>query len=82
MSPRLRAMSGRDVARVLHRFGFAVVSTRGSHAKLRRITAKGERQILTVPLHAELAPGTLLAILRQACRFIPEPELRESFFSE
>ncbi|MEV5506500.1 type II toxin-antitoxin system HicA family toxin [Streptomyces orinoci] len=37
------------------------MSTRGSHAKYR----KGERTVI-VPLHPELAPGILRAILRQA----------------
>lgn len=52
---------------------------RGSHAKLRR-GFKGARQILTVPIHRELAPGTLHAIFRQACRFIPETDLRPFFY--
>jgi predicted RNA binding protein YcfA (HicA-like mRNA interferase family) len=79
---RLRKLSGRDVLRALGKFGFEVVDTRGSHAKLRRVSASGERQILTVPLHKELAPGTLHAIFRQAMRFIPEADLRPWFFHE
>jgi predicted RNA binding protein YcfA (HicA-like mRNA interferase family) len=81
MSPRLRRLSARDVLRALRTHGFEVVATRGSHAKLRRVTPRGEAQILTVPLHNELAPGTLRAIYRQACRFVSEAELRPSFFS-
>ena len=77
--PRLRRLAARDVLRVLHAFGFEVVATKGSHAKLRR-EATGGAEILTVPLHKALAPGTLHAIYRQACRFIPETELRRHFF--
>ena len=80
MSPRLRRLSGADVVRVLRTFGFEVVNTRGSHAKLRRDN-RGEAQILTIPLHKELAPGTLHAIYRQAARFVPEEELRPHFYS-
>jgi len=40
----------------------------------------GTRQILTVPLHRELASGTLRAIFRQAARFIAPDELRPYFF--
>jgi predicted RNA binding protein YcfA (HicA-like mRNA interferase family) len=80
MSPRLRRLSARDVLRTLGSFGFEVVSTRDSYAKLRRDTAAGAAQILTVPLHKELAPGTLRAIYRQACRFIPEADLQPRFF--
>jgi predicted RNA binding protein YcfA (HicA-like mRNA interferase family) len=41
--------------------GFAQISQRESHVKLRR----GELTVI-VPLHRELAPGTLRSILRQA----------------
>ena len=58
-----------------------MVNTRGSHAKLRRVTKEGAAQILTIPLHKDLAPGTLRAIYRQASRFIPEDVLRPCFFS-
>ncbi len=78
---RLRRLSARDVLRALGAFGFEVVSTRGSHAKLRREAPGGAPQILTVPLHKELAPGTLRAIFRQACRFIPAAELKPFFFA-
>ena len=80
MSPRLRRLSGREVLAALGALGFEVVSTRGSHAKLCRELDDGTRQILTVPLHREPAPGTLRAIVRQATRFVPEDELRPWFF--
>jgi predicted RNA binding protein YcfA (HicA-like mRNA interferase family) len=79
MSPKPRRLSGRDVVRILRRFGFEVVAIRGSHAKLRRRAEDGS-QILTTPLHRELAPGTIRAIHRQASRFVPEHELLPLFF--
>jgi predicted RNA binding protein YcfA (HicA-like mRNA interferase family) len=79
---RLRQLSARDVVRALGSFGFQVVSIRGSHAKLRRVLASGERQTLTIPLHKNLAPGTLHAIFRQALRYIPESHLKRWFFTE
>lgn len=78
---RLRQMSGREVLRALNSFGFQTVTIRGSHAKLRRLLPSGERQILTVPLHKDLASGTLRAIFRQAARYVPEADLRPWFFS-
>lgn len=80
--PRLRVLSGRDVVRVLTGFDFRLVSTRGSHAKLAREGQGGRREVLTVPLHSALAPGTILAIYRQASRLIPERDLRPSFSTE
>lgn len=82
MSPRLKRLSGRDVVRILVTFGFEVVNIRGSHCKLRRETPDGSRQTLTLPLHPELAPGTLHAIYRQAARFVPTSELHPHFFTK
>ena len=79
---RLRQLSARDVLRALGSFGFQVVSMRGSHAKLRRVLTTGEKQTLTIPLHKDLAPGTLHAIFRQALRYIPEADLRPWFFTQ
>ena len=62
MSPRLPVVAGGDVVRALGRAGFREISQRGSHVKLRN--AGGRTAI--VPLHRELAPGTLRSILRQA----------------
>jgi len=79
---RLRRLTARQVLAALGTFGFEVVATRGSHAKLVRVTPAGARQVLTVPRHRPLAPGTLRAIVRQAARFVPEAELRRVFFAD
>ncbi|MBU2610853.1 MAG: type II toxin-antitoxin system HicA family toxin [Chloroflexi bacterium] len=79
--PRLRVLSGEDVIRILAKFGFSVFAQRGSHVKLRR-EVHGRAQTLTIPNHVELDRGTLRAILTQACRYIPEDELRPHFYSE
>lgn len=79
---RLRRLSAKEILRALKSFGFEVVATRGSHAKLRRITNDGDAETLTVPLHKELDLGTIQAIYRQAARFIPELELRPCFYSD
>lgn len=82
MSPRLKRLSARGVLRTLKTFGFEVVATRGSHAKLRRVTEDGDRQTITVPLHKALDLGTIQAIYRQAARFVPEAELRPLFYRD
>jgi predicted RNA binding protein YcfA (HicA-like mRNA interferase family) len=82
MAPRLRRLSARDVLAALKTFGFEVVATRGSHAKLRRVTDDQQAQTLTVPLHKDLDLGTIRAIYRQATRFIPEVELRTRFYGD
>ncbi len=59
-----KTYSGREIVRILCReFGFIIITTKGSHIKLRR--KMGSRTITTiVPLHRELAHGTLLGVLR------------------
>jgi len=66
----------------LRKFGFEVVSQRGSHIKLRRIGPGGQRETLTIPNHPELDTGTCRAILRQASRFVSAAELAPFFYTE
>lgn len=46
--------------------GFEQVRRRGSHVVMARLRADGRRVVCVVPLHAEVAIGTLRGILRQA----------------
>jgi len=80
--PKLPVLSGREVLKILHEFGFQDFAQRGSHVKVRRVLEGGRTQTLTVPDHDEIDRGTLQAIYRQACRFIPESELRAKFFAD
>ncbi len=77
--PKLRRMSGDEVAAILGKLGFVKVSQRGSHLKLKRLVADGS-QTLTIPGHNELDSGTLRAIIRQASRFVPEEQLHPYFY--
>jgi len=78
--PKLKTLSGGEVVKIFSRFGFEVLSQRGSHVKLRRVISDGTKQTLTIPLHEELDKGTLRAIFRQALRYIPEDELKPYFY--
>ena len=80
--PRLRRLSSGDVLRILLRFGFTVSGQKGSHAKLVRISPGGERQLLVVPAHGNLATSTLHAIYRKAVRFVSSIELRRALFAD
>jgi predicted RNA binding protein YcfA (HicA-like mRNA interferase family) len=61
VSPALPVVSGAAVVVALAKVGYEQISHRGSHVKLRR-----DGRTVIVPLHRELAPGTLRSILRQA----------------
>ena len=58
-------LSGKQVVRLLEDLGFLKVGQRGSHIKMRAVLYQKRRTVI-VPLHKELAPGTLASILKQA----------------
>ncbi len=62
---RLAGLSGREVVRALERLGFANKRQRGSHVVMRKETPEGPVGTV-VPLHRELAEGTVRGILGQA----------------
>ena len=62
MSPRFPRISGDEAARALERAGFRRTSQRGSHLKLR----SDDGRVVIVPMHRELATGTLRSIIRQS----------------
>jgi len=62
VSSALPVVSGKRALRVLAKSGFTRVSQKGSHVKLR----DEDGRTVIVPLHPELARGTLASILRQA----------------
>jgi predicted RNA binding protein YcfA (HicA-like mRNA interferase family) len=63
--PKLHKVSGDAAIRALEKFGFKKVRQRGSHVMLKKQTSEGEIGCV-VPLHKELAVGTLRGILKQA----------------
>jgi len=68
--PKLKRVSGQEAIRSLQRLGFERVRQRGSHVVLKKETTEGEIGCV-VPLHDELAIGTLHGILKQA-KITPE----------
>jgi predicted RNA binding protein YcfA (HicA-like mRNA interferase family) len=65
MNPRLPVVSGRQVIRVQERFGYVVVRQKGSRVRLRH-ASDPQRVAVTVPMHNEIAFGTLKRILQDA----------------
>ena len=50
--------------------------------KLRRLSPEGHRQTISVPRHRQLVTKTLFDVYKQACRFIPEEQLRPYFYTD
>jgi predicted RNA binding protein YcfA (HicA-like mRNA interferase family) len=61
-------VSGAEAASALERAGFAFRSQRGSHRKLRH----PDGRTVIIPMHRELASGTLRSILKQAGMSVAE----------
>lgn len=58
-------LSGQKIITVLERMGFEKARQRGSHVVMRK-KLPGSTIGCVVPLHKEVAPGTLHVILKQA----------------
>lgn len=65
MTPKMPVISGEELIRALGKFGYESVRQKGSHVRLRHPNDPN-KQPLTVPLHDEIAFGTLRRILRDA----------------
>ncbi|MBI4141126.1 type II toxin-antitoxin system HicA family toxin [Candidatus Woesearchaeota archaeon] len=62
--PKLPVVSGSQVIKALSKIGYQHVRTSGSHAILKKQSEDGTI-VIPVPLHDELAKGTLQSIQRQ-----------------
>lgn len=74
--PKFPRISGKEMIKILNRLGFFEVRQKGSHMVLKK-TIENTSYGCIVPMHKELASGTIGSILRQA--HIPVEEFM-SFF--
>ena len=63
--PKLPRLSGQEIIRALERLGFVQARQRGSHVVMKKSMPEGSIGCV-VPLHSEVATGTLHSILKQA----------------
>ena len=63
--PNLPHLSGKEIVRTLERLGFVQARQRGSHVVMKKSVPEGSIGCV-VPLHGEVAIGTLHSILKQA----------------
>jgi predicted RNA binding protein YcfA (HicA-like mRNA interferase family) len=64
MLERLRRISGKEAVSALERLGFVRTRQRGSHVVMKKMPEGTSGCV--VPMHRELAVGTLRGILKQA----------------
>lgn len=60
--PKSPVVSGHDLLKMLDSLGYSTLRQRGSHVQMAKRTGAGEHRI-TIPLHDEIARGTLNDIL-------------------
>lgn len=63
MSLKYPVLSPYEIIKILKKFGFYKVSQKGSHVKYRNDFTN---RIFIIPMHSEIARGTLKSILEQA----------------
>jgi predicted RNA binding protein YcfA (HicA-like mRNA interferase family) len=69
--PKLPSVSGERVVKALKRAGFVQLRQKGSHVSLEKRT--GDKTWRTVvPMHSDVAKGTLADILKQCGLTLPE----------
>jgi predicted RNA binding protein YcfA (HicA-like mRNA interferase family) len=62
---KLKRLSGEEIVKALKRMGFESVRQRGSQFVMKKITVNGAAGCV-VPMHREIATGTLHSLLKQA----------------
>ncbi len=64
-----RDISGTELARLLHRYGYRIVRQTGSHVRLTS-NARGTENHITIPAHNPLKIGTLSSVLRDVAEHL------------
>ncbi len=64
--PKLPILSGKEIIKILSKIGFKHIRTKGSHAILSKEDKEKGKITIPIPLHRELAKGTLKSIMNQA----------------
>ena len=62
---KLPVLSGKEVVKILSKFGFTILDQKGSHVIMIGFR-DGMKRKPVVPQHRELDKGTLLSVLKQA----------------
>jgi predicted RNA binding protein YcfA (HicA-like mRNA interferase family) len=71
MGSKYPVLSPDDIIKALKKIGFCKISQKGSHAKYRSVGDAIVRTVV-IPMHSEVAKGTLQSILEQASITIEE----------
>ena len=76
-----RDLSGRELASLLARYGYAITRQTGSHLRLTS-AVRGPEHHVTIPQHKALSVGTLSGVLTDVAAYLEmdRTELSEALF--
>jgi predicted RNA binding protein YcfA (HicA-like mRNA interferase family) len=76
-----RDLSGEQLSRLLHVFGYVVARQTGSHMRV-TTSLKGPEHHITIPRHKYLKIGTLSAVLGEVAQYLEmtREDLAEALF--
>jgi predicted RNA binding protein YcfA (HicA-like mRNA interferase family) len=69
---KLPVVSGKEVVKALAKAGFVVMRQRGSHITMAKEIAPKKYLVTVVPMHRELAKGTLRKIIADSSLSVQE----------
>lgn len=78
--PGLKVLSGNDLLKAFTKIGFEIISQKGSHIKLRRISSL-TKETLVIPNHKVIDKGTIKAIIKQTSGFITKEQIDNIFYN-
>jgi predicted RNA binding protein YcfA (HicA-like mRNA interferase family) len=74
MSPKTpRDVSGKDLIKVLSKYGYEVIRQSGSHIRM-SVTTKGGVGNVTIPNHDSIRLGTLMSIISEVSDHLNIPK--------
>ncbi|MFZ2522578.1 MAG: type II toxin-antitoxin system HicA family toxin [Minisyncoccia bacterium] len=82
MPKKLRVISGKEVIKILLKYGFNVTRTKGSHSRLTLEVMDKEILHITIPLHSELRKGTLKGVVSELEKHVSSEHLLQDFYTE
>ena len=80
MSGRIRVLSGKDVTKIIEKYGFIQTRSVGSHVRMTYKTSSASFHI-TIPLHKELKRGTLSDIIKELEQCVTKENLKKDFYA-
>ncbi len=64
-----RDLSGAELAKLLHRYGYEVTRQTGSHLRLTS-SIRGTQHHVAIPVHKNLKVGTLAGVLKEVSAYM------------